>query len=243
MKAIEIKNLSFAYPDGQQALKNISLSVGLGESVAIVGPNGAGKSTLLLHLNGILRGNGAVRVLGLTVEEKHFREIRSKVGLVFQNPDDQLFSPTVFDDVAFGSINIGLPEEEVQRRVTWALERVGISGYERRSPHHLSVGEKKRAAIATVLSMSPQVLAIDEPTGNLDPRGKWELVELLRGLSQHLAALVIASHDLEAVQALCRRTIVLDEGRVVADGPTSRILSDQELLLRCNLTHEHAHRH
>ncbi|HIC92983.1 MAG TPA: ABC transporter ATP-binding protein [Anaerolineae bacterium] len=230
MKAIEIRNLSFSYPDGQRALENISLSIGLGETVAIVGPNGAGKSTLLLHLNGILRGNGAVRVLGLAIEEKHLKEIRSQVGLVFQDPDDQLFMPTVFDDVAFGPINMGLPEEEVCRRVAWALERVGMSGYERRSPHHLSVGEKKRVAIATVLAMSPEVLAVDEPTSNLDPRGRWELIGLLKELSQRLAALIIASHDLEAVWALCQRTIILDEGRVVADGPTSRILSDIRLL-------------
>ncbi len=228
MNVIEIENLSFSYPDGQQALKDIRLAVGAGETVAFIGPNGAGKSTLLLHLNGILRsGNGAVRVLGLPVEEKHLREIRRKVGLVFQNPDDQLFSPTVFDDVAFGPLSMGCAEEEVRRRVKQALEQVGMSGHERRSPHHLSVGEKKRIAIATVLSMSPEVLVIDEPTSSLDPRGRWELIELLR---EFPLTKVIASHDLEMVQALCQRAILLDGGRVVADDLTRRLLSDHRLL-------------
>jgi len=226
-KAIEIENLSFSYPDGQQALRDVSLTVDIGESVAIVGPNGAGKSTLLLHLNGILRGNGAVRVLGLSVEEKHLREIRSRVGLVFQSPEDQLFSPTIFDDVAFGPINMGCSEEEVRRRVKWAMKKAGMSGHEGRSPHHLSVGEKKRVAIATVLAMGPEILAIDEPTGNLDPRGRWELIELLHNLPM---TKLIASHDLEAVRALCQRTVILDRGQVVADGLTRRILSDVSLL-------------
>lgn len=235
MKAIEIDNLSFNYPDGQGALKDISLAVSAGETVAFIGPNGAGKSTLLLHLNGILRsGNGTVRILGLPAEEKHLKEIRSKVGLVFQNPDDQLFSPTVFDDVAFGPISMGCSEEEVRQRVRRALEQVGMSGHEQRSPHHLSVGEKKRIAIATVLSMSPEVLVIDEPTSSFDPRGRWELIELLQGLLQHgqpaPAALVIATHDLEMAWALCERAILLDEGRVVADDLTRRVLSDLPLL-------------
>jgi cobalt transport protein ATP-binding subunit len=235
VKVIEIENLSFSYPDGQRALKDISLAVSAGETVAFIGPNGAGKSTLLLHLNGILRsGNGAVRIFGLPVEEKHLKQIRRRVGLVFQNPDDQLFSPTVFDDVAFGPISMGCTEEEVRRRVKRALEQVGISGHERRSPHHLSVGEKKRIAIATVLSMSPELLVIDEPTSDLDPRGRWELIELLRGLLRDghpgPAALVIATHDLEMVRALCQRAILLDEGQVVADDLTHRILSDSPLL-------------
>ena len=235
MKVIEIENLSFNYPDGQGALRDVSLDVSAGETVAFIGPNGAGKSTLLLHLNGILRsGNGAVRVFGLPVEEKHLKEIRRRVGLVFQNPDDQLFSPTVFDDVAFGPISVGCPEEEVRRRVKRALGQVGMSGHERRSPHHLSLGEKKRIAIATVLSMSPEILVIDEPTSNLDPRGRWELIELLRGLLQQgqpaPTALVIATHDLEMVRALCQRAILLDEGRVVADNLTCRVLSDLPLL-------------
>ena len=228
MNVIEIKNLSFSYPDGQGALRDISLAVSAGETVAFIGPNGAGKSTLLLHLNGILRsGNGTVRVLGLPAEEKHLQDIRRKVGLVFQNPDDQLFSPTVFDDVAFGPISMGCSEEEVRRRVKRALGQVGMSGHERRSPHHLSGGEKKRIAIATVLSMSPEILVIDEPTSDLDPRGRWALIELLRGLPM---TKLIASHDLEAVQALCERAILLDEGRVVADDLTCRVLSDPPLL-------------
>jgi len=228
VKIIEIEDLSFSYPDGHGALKDISLTVGVGETVAFIGPNGAGKSTLLLHLNGILRsGNGTVRVFGLPVEEKHLREIRRKVGLVFQNPDDQLFSPTVFDDVAFGPMSMGCAEEEIRRRVRRALEQVGMSGHERRSPHHLSVGEKKRIAIATVLSMSPELLVIDEPTSSLDPRGRWELIELLRELP---LTKVIASHDLEMVGALCQRAILLDGGQVVADDLTHRILCDLPLL-------------
>jgi len=227
-RAIEIEGLSYTYPDGQQALRGVSFVVRAGERVAFIGPNGAGKSTLLLHLNGLLRGNdGAVRVLGLPVEDRHLQWIRSKVGLVFQNPEDQLFSPTVFDDVAFGPLNLGCSEEEVKLRVKQALQQVGMSGSEARSPYHLSVGEKKRVAIATVLCMDPEVLVLDEPTSNLDPRGRWELIELLRQLP---LTKVIASHDLGMVRALCERTILLDEGRVVADRSTPRILSDLPLL-------------
>ncbi len=226
-EVITINNLSFTYPDGQPALAGISLTVYRGETVAIIGPNGAGKSTLLLHLNGILHSNGAVRALGRPVSEKNLKWVRSKVGLVFQNPDDQLFSPTVFDDVAFGPINMGYSEAEVRQLVVKALDWVGMAGYERRSPHHLSIGEKKRIAIATVLSMSPEILAIDEPTSNLDPRSKWSFIGLLQRLPM---TRIIASHDLELVKALCQRTIVLDHGRVVADGDTSHILADISLL-------------
>ncbi|MBC7249317.1 MAG: ABC transporter ATP-binding protein [Anaerolineae bacterium] len=227
-KIIQIEALSFTYPDGHQALSEVSLTVERGESVAFIGPNGAGKSTLLLHLNGILRGkNGAVKVLGHPVGGDHLKLIRSKVGLVFQDPEDQLFSPTVFDDVAFGPLNMGCSAEEVRQRVARALQQVRVVGYEGRSPHHLSMGEKKRIAIATVLSMDPEVLVLDEPTSNLDPRGRWELIELLRGLP---LTKLIATHDLEMVRGLCERTVLLDRGRVVADGPTLSILSDQALL-------------
>ena len=226
-KAIAVENLHFSYPDGRQALKGVSMTVWVGESVGIIGPNGAGKSTLLLHLNGIYRGQGRVEVLGLPVSDGNIKTIRSKVGLVFQNPDDQLFSPTVFDDVAFGPLSMRLPEDEVRRRVSHALDAVGMAGYGERVPHHLSIGEKKRIAIATVLSMRPQILLLDEPTSNLDPAGRWHLIELLRQLP---VTKVVASHDLGMVAQLCPRTIIMSEGRAVSDGPTAEIISDVPLL-------------
>jgi cobalt/nickel transport system ATP-binding protein len=226
-RAVEIENLSFSYPDGQQGLKHIKLVVNIGENLAVIGPNGAGKSTLLLHLNGILRGNSIVKIFGLPVEEKNLKEIRRKVGLVFQEPEDQLFSPTVFDDVAFGPINMGYSESEVRQRVTEALKSVRMTGYEQRSPHHLSIGEKKRIAIATVLSMSPELLVLDEPSSNLDPRSKWSLIGLLRQLPK---TKIVAAHDLELVKALCQRTIILDKGEIVAEGTTEKILNDISLL-------------
>jgi cobalt/nickel transport system ATP-binding protein len=226
-EVIRIDNLSFTYPDGQSALADLCLTVRQGETVALIGPNGAGKSTLLLHLNGILHSNGAVKMFGREVDGKNLKWVRSKVGLVFQNPDDQLFSPTVFDDVAFGPINMGYPEEEVRKSVIGALDWVGMADYELRSSHHLSIGERKRIAIATVLSMSPEILALDEPTGNLDPRSKWSLINLLKGWSM---TKIVATHDLEAVRALCPRTVVLDHGQVIADGATSHILADEPLL-------------
>ncbi len=224
---IRVDNLSFCYPDGQQALTNINLTIYHGESVALIGPNGAGKSTLLLHLNGILRSDGVVKIFSKPVDDKNLRWVRSKVGLVFQNPDDQLFSPTVFDDVAFGPINMGYSEAEVQQCVIRALDWVGMTGYEQRSPHHLSVGEKKRIAMATVLSMNPGILVIDEPTSNLDPGSKWSLIELLGGLS---VTKIIATHDLELVEALCQRVIVFDDGHI-ADAATDHILANKPLLV------------
>ena len=227
VKVIEIKNLSFTYPDGHRGLKNVNLVVCPGENVAVIGPNGAGKSTLLLHLNGILRGNSTVKICGLTVVEKNLKEIRKKVGLIFQDPEDQLFSLNVFDDVAFGPINMGYSESDVKRHVARALEWVNMAGYEQRSPHHLSIGEKKRIAIATVLALDPEILVIDEPTSNLDPRSKWSLVELLNKLP---ITKIIATHDLELVRALCQRTVVMDEGKIAADGKTASILDDTPLL-------------
>ena len=226
-KAVEIEKLSFSYPDGQPGLKDINLVVYPGENLAVIGPNGAGKSTFLLHLNGILRGNSVIKIFGLSVEERNLKEIRRKVGLVFQDPEDQLFSLTVFDDVAFGPVNMGYSEAEVKQRVAQALEWVGMVGYEQRSPHHLSVGEKKRIAIATVLSLSPELLVLDEPTSNLDPRSKWSLIGLLRRLPM---AKIIAAHDLELVKALCQRTVILDKGEIVADSNTETVLNDISLL-------------
>lgn len=224
---IKIEGLSFDYPDGRRALSDVSMVIRRGESVALIGPNGAGKSTLLLHLNGILHGNGRVKIFSQPVDGNSAREVRRRIGLVFQNPDDQLFSATVFDDVAFGPINMGYPEGEVRRAVAAALDRVGMTGYELRSPHHLSLGEKKRVAIATILSMGPEVMVMDEPTSNLDPGAKWRLIQLLRELP---VTRVIATHDLELVRALCERVIVLDRGRVVTDGAADRVLSDKPLL-------------
>jgi cobalt/nickel transport system ATP-binding protein len=229
---IEIDNLVYAYPDGRQALKGVSLTVREGEKVAITGPNGAGKSTLFLHLNGILNGDGMVRVMGMEVMDRHLGAVRAKVGLVFQDPDDQLFSPTVFEDVAFGPLHIGLPEGKVRRRVHWALAQVGMEGFEDRMPHHLSLGERKRIAIATVLSMEPAILVLDEPTSGLDPRSRRSLIQLLRELPQ---TMLVASHDMRLVRDLCPRTVILDEGRIVADGPTHHLLADVELLERHGL--------
>jgi len=226
-EVIRIENLTFSYPDGQKALDNVNLVIGRGESLALIGPNGAGKSTIILHLNGILRSNGSVWIMDRPVAENNLKWIRSKVGLVFQNPEDQLFSPTVFDDVAFGPINMGFPEVEVDRLVKKALERVGMSGYENRSPHHLSWGEKKRIAFATVLAMSPEIMVADEPSSNLDPRAKWSLIDLLKKLPM---TKIIASHDLELVQAVCQRVVIIDSGKVVASGSTREILEDDTLL-------------
>jgi cobalt/nickel transport system ATP-binding protein len=224
---IAVDDLAFSYPDGQPALRGVSFSVKPGEKVALVGPNGAGKSTLLLHLNGILRGSGEVRVGGRAVCDDNLGAIRAAVGLVFQNPDDQLFSPTVIEDVAFGPLHMGLPPTEVRERAQQALERVGMRAYEHRLSHHLSTGEKKRIAIATVLSMDAQILALDEPTAGLDPRARRTLLHLLRDLP---TSMLVSTHDLRMVRELLPRTIVLDTGRVVADGPTAELLSDAALL-------------
>lgn len=224
---IQVHNLSFAYPDGRTALRDVSLRLCQGDKVALVGPNGAGKSTLMLHLNGILTGRGEVRVGDLPVTPANLPVIRALVGMVFQDPDDQLFSPTVFEDVAFGPLHMGLPEQEVRLRVERALEAVQMSAYRDRLSHHLSAGEKKRIAIATVLSMDPRVLALDEPTAGLDPRARRKLIRLLGGLP---VTMLVSTHDLAMVRELFPRTIVMDEGRLVADGPTRTILADAAFL-------------
>jgi cobalt/nickel transport system ATP-binding protein len=230
---VVIEHLHYAYPDGFEALRGVDLTTARGEKVALVGPNGAGKSTLVLHLNGINRpSHGSVRVAGLAVDERNVRRIRAEVGLVFQDPDDQLFSPTVFDDVAFGPLHMGVPSDEIHRRVERALEAVGMGGSERRLPSHLSIGQRKRVALATVLSMDPSVLVFDEPSAGLDPRGRRQLIELLRGLEQ---TVVVATHDMRLVAEVLPRTIVMDGGVVVADGPTDTILGDAALLERHGL--------
>jgi len=229
---IRIKSLSFAYPDGHQALADISLEVQEGEKVAIVGPNGAGKSTLFLHLNGILRGDTPVEIDSLQVSDKTLRAIRAWVGMVFQDPDDQLFSPTVLEDVAFGPLHMGQTQAQVYERVNHALEAVGMLGHEGHMPHHLSLGERKRVAIATVLAMDPRILALDEPTAGLDPRARRSLIHLLRGLHQ---TMLVASHDMRLVWELCPRTVILDSGRLAADGPTAGLLQDRALMERHGL--------
>lgn len=224
---IDINQLSFHYPDGKMALDEISLKVMPGEKIALVGANGAGKSTLLLHLNGVFEGSGQIRINGMEVIKKNLGQIRAFVGVVFQNPDDQLFSPTVFEDVAYGPIYQGLDTKIVKGKVDLALADVHMTEFAERNPYHLSGGEKKRIAIATVLSMQPQVLVFDEPTAGLDPRARRELIELLHELPQ---TMLIATHDLGLVETLTPRTIMLNKGRIVADGPTTAILGNEDLL-------------
>ena len=224
---LQVRDLHFSYPDGHSALHGVSLKLCNGDKVALVGPNGAGKSTLMLHLNGILSGQGEVEIGGQRLTRDNLTAIRAMVGLVFQNPDDQLFSPTVFEDVAFGPLHMGLPEADVRARVDEALEAVRMSSYKDRLSHHLSVGEKKRIAIATVLSMNPSILVLDEPSAGLDPRARRTLINLLRELP---ITMLVSTHDMRLVQELFPRTIVMDEGRVVADGLTREILENEELL-------------
>jgi cobalt/nickel transport system ATP-binding protein len=224
---IEIKDLYYTYPDGRKALKGISLSIGTNERVGIVGPNGSGKSTLLAQLPGLLRGAGQIKIAGLELKKENLGAIRKIIGLVFQNPDDQLFCPTVYDDVAFGPINLRLKKEEVATRVDKALGLVGLDGYGGRSPFHLSFGEKKRVSLATVLAQDPGILLLDEPSSNLDPRQRKNLIEWVTGYDR---TLLIATHDLDIVQKVCKRCVVLNNGRIIADGSVNDILKDRSFL-------------
>lgn len=242
--AISVKDLKFSYPDGKEALRGISFEIADKECVGLVGPNGSGKSTLLLHLNGILPEHHpaipAVTVYGKGLSRATAPEIRRAVGLLFQDPDDQLFCPTVYEDVAFGPQQFGLSEQEIQKVVNQTLEQTSLIGSEHRSPHHLSSGEKRRVCLAGVLACEPQVLALDEPTSNLDPRGKRQLITTLQSIP---ATKIIATHDLEMVVQLCSRTIILDHGTIVADGPTHTLLGDEQLMLAHGLEKPHILRH
>lgn len=230
---IEVKNLQHIYPDGTPALKDISLIITHGESVGIIGANGAGKSTLLQHLNGSLEPkSGTIHIGHTPLSKGTLSDIRRTVGMVFQDPDDQLFMPTVYDDVAFGPINLGYPAIDVEQRVMEVLELVGITQLRNKPPYLLSDGEKKRAAIASVLAMSPDILVMDEPTSGLDPFARRQLMHLLREF-QHTK--IFASHDLDMVLALCERTIILHEGEIMADGPTCDIFQNEALLAACRL--------
>src|SRR5262245_30085013 len=224
--AIDATDLSYAYPEGARALDRGTFRVAAGEGVGLVGPNGAGKTSLFLCLSGVLAAQaGTLRVAGLDLRDgAQRRKLPAHVGIVFQNSDDQLFNATVFDDVAFGPLNLGLPPDEVRRRVAEALARVGMTGQEQRVPFHLSGGEKRRVALAGVLAMRPGVLLLDEPSMHLDPRGRRELIGTLGGTQ------VIASHDLEMMLRTCARTLLLDHGRLIADGPTRSLLADAALM-------------
>lgn len=230
--SIEVRDLRFRYADGHEALAGISFSVAPGECVALLGPNGSGKSTLLLHLNGILPEkaprNEAVLIEGLAVAAGSLEEVRRRVGLLFQNPDDQLFCTTVSEDVAFGPEQLGLSAAEVSRRVERSLAQVGLTGYGHRPTHHLSQGEKRRACLAGVLACNPSILVLDEPTSDLDPGGRREFKALVRSIE---ATKIIATHDLDMAVEMCPRSIILDKGRVVADGPTRQLLDDENLML------------
>lgn len=231
--SIEVEGLGFTYPDGTVALRNVSFQVGHGESIALVGANGAGKSTLLMHINGFhFPTQGHVGIGGLPVCKERLPDVRKTVGMVFQDPDDQLFMPTVFEDVAFGPTNMGLPQADVEERVRGALERVGSSALADRPPYRLSGGEKRAVAIATVLAMSPSILIMDEPTSNLDPRARRRLIELLATF-EHTK--IIATHDLDLALALCERTLVMSGGTLLADGPTREVFADDALLEASNL--------
>ncbi len=233
---LEIKDLAFAYPDGNQALFGVNLTINEGERVALLGPNGAGKSTLVMHMNGIHpTAHGSIYVAGQLVDPKNkeaLKDIRAKVGIVFQDPDDQLFMPTVGEDVAFGPYNMGVRGEELEKVVSESLSKVGMLEYKDRPPHHLSFGQRRRVAVATVLAMNPEILVLDEPSSNLDPASRRELAEILKSLK---ITLIMVTHDLPYAAELCERSVILSGGIIVADDKTPNILRNESLLSKYRL--------
>jgi len=233
---ISVQNISFTYPDGKKALENVSFDVYQGESVALIGPNGAGKSTLLLHLNGSMGipddKRAKIKIAEIELTRNNLKEIRKNVGIVFQNPDDQLFMPSVFDDIAFGPINLGYPDSLIKKKVTKALEAVGLAHFEKRTSYHLSYGEKKLVSIATIISMDPKLVVLDEPTNGLDPRGKKKIINILKNMT---VTKVIATHDLEMAYELCNRAILINEGEIIAIGDAGDIIENEQLMLENGL--------
>jgi cobalt/nickel transport system ATP-binding protein len=225
--AVRLEGVEYRYPGGHVALAGVDLQVEHGERLALLGPNGAGKTTLVFQLNGLLRGEGRLEVAGLEVTDRNVRELRGRVGLVFQDPDDQLFMPTVREDVAFGPLNLGLSRDEALERVRDALATVRMQHAADRAPHQLSMGERRRVAIATVLAMRPELLVLDEPSANLDPRSRRELLDVLAEID---CTMLVVTHDLPFAAELCERAVILSAGRVVADGPCRSILEDAALL-------------
>ncbi len=230
--ALDLKDVGYAYPDGRVALRDINLSVAVGETLAVVGPNGAGKSTLLMTLNGLYEPTGTIIVQDLPLIKKNLAEIRRLVGIVFQDPDDQLFMPTVFEDVAFGPVNMGLDEHEVVHAVEYALAMVGLEGFGNRLSHHLSFGEKKLVSMASVLAMDPKILVMDEPTANLDPRAKRHLAGILKELPQ---TLILATHDMNIAYDLADRVAIVYQSELVDVGPADDILTNGPRLLEYGL--------
>lgn len=238
MNVLETKNVSYWYPDGTLALEDVNFSAAQGKMVALLGPNGAGKSTLFLHFNGILRpsaGTVMVEETPLTYDKKSIMKVRQKVGIVFQNPDDQLFAPTVEEDVAFGPLNVGLDQDEVERRVAESLERVGMAGFEKKPPHHLSGGQKKRVAIAGILAMSPEIMVLDEPTSGLDPKGASRILHLLHKLNQEGMTIVISTHDVDLVPLYASQVYIISEGHIIKEGTPQDVFSDEETIRNANL--------
>lgn len=242
MNVVEAKNITYQYPDGTKALKNVNFTAAKGKIVMLMGPNGAGKSTLFLHFNGILQPlSGSLEIDGAPVnyERQNLMKLRQKVGIVFQNPDDQLFAPTVQEDVGFGPLNMDLPKEEVKLRVKEALKRVGMEDFEKKPPHLLSGGQKKRVAIAGILAMRPKIMVLDEPTSGLDPMGAFQIMKLLCQLNREGMTIIIATHDVDIVPIYANDVYVMSKGEIIKEGSPQEVFEDKELIRKANLRLPH----